>query len=163
MAFHWDLTKPISIASSSEHIWPEHPNLPALLTVGSLKREASRIRDVLDPIIARDGPEHLSAMDANDISNILAELRKHQISSHIIRESRIHLAVQAISGKATRWPKYLVEGAEEVINKMEAQYGPVRKMKPFLFEKGGRLWHVCKPSDVNRAVCLAFYCGVDGS
>lgn len=73
----------------------------------------------------------------------------------MIRESRIHLAVQAISGKATRWPAYLVEAAEEAVNKMEAQHGPIRKMKPFLFEKGGRLWHVCKSSDTSRAVSWA--------
>jgi hypothetical protein len=127
-------------------------DLPPYLRRDELKAIASKIRDDLDPLIAREGPTALHPDDALTINNILTGLQHHRVSVYSIRYSRMHLAVDAICGKATRWPSKLADQADLVIQIFVKRYGPLEKLRPLLFGSGGRLYKVCKPSDITREV-----------
>jgi hypothetical protein len=144
-----DLDHAISVISFPNRL---EENLPLHLRRECLRALASRIRDELDPIIAREGPKALHPDDALDIHTVLLDLTQHRISVYSIRYSSIHLAVEAICGKATRWPSKLADLADHVKEEFALAYGPLQKLKPVLFGHGGRLWGVCRPADVTKAV-----------
>jgi hypothetical protein len=128
--------------------------LPGYLQSDALQAIASRIRDNLDPMIAREGPHALDANEALVINAVLMGLHLHQISLHSIRYSRIHTAIETIRGKATRWPSALADQADSVLEMMEKTYGPIKLIQPLLFEAGGRLHKICLPSDITQSVCI---------
>jgi hypothetical protein len=129
-------------------------NLPIHLRRNELRAMASKIRDDLDPLIAQNGPTALHPDDALTINNVLMGLQQYRISMYSIRYTRIHLAVEAICGKATRWPSKLADQADLVLEVFIRNYGPIEKIKPLLFNSGGRLYRICKPTDLTKTVRL---------
>jgi hypothetical protein len=116
----------------------------------SLKSAAGWVRDELDPIIAREGPSSLQPDDVLTIHNLLVSIKSAPPAFQVVSFSRIHLAIQAICGKATRWPTKLADEADMAMDAIESRHGPVGKIKFPLFETGGRLWNVCEPQDTTK-------------
>jgi hypothetical protein len=122
------------------------------LSMTKLRQTASWIRDILDPMVSRDGPQSLDPNDVLNLHSILLDLQTEPISSHILRSSRIFLAVRDISGKATRWPAKLVDEADELVEAWTEEMGPLKNIRTSLYEKGGRLHGVCEPHHTEREV-----------
>jgi hypothetical protein len=127
-------------------------SLPSYLRHDELTRLASKIRDDLDPEIAREGPLALDPDDALRINDVLIGLQLYRISLFVIQVSRIHYAIEAICGKATRWPSMLADQADLTMGILTQNHGRFRDFEPILFRHGGRLYGVCDPSDVTKDV-----------
>jgi hypothetical protein len=128
------------------------PEYPQLLMPGQLRRTAAWIRDILDPVVAREGPDALRADDVLAIHTLLLALQIYDVSQYALRFSRIHLAVAEICGRATRWPKKLVDESDRVIAYLEVKFGPMKHIKVPLFDLDGRLFGICERSDITRDV-----------
>lgn len=115
-----------------------------------LRQQARWIRDDLDPQVARDGPEALHADDLLNLDELLRRLVAARIQLDDIRFSRLHLAVTAICGKATRWPTKLIEKADALEKAWEKEHGPLKNITAPLYEPGGRLNGICKPDDLSK-------------
>lgn len=116
-----------------------------------LLRQCRWIRDDLDPQIARDGPDALHSDEILRLDEFLRRLLTSNISLEDIRHSRLHLAIENISGQATRWPKRLIERADAVRVTWETSHGSLKNLAIPLYESGGRLHGICKPEDLNKA------------
>lgn len=120
-----------------------------LLDPTHLLQQSRWIRDILDPLAAQHGPDALSADDVLQLDEFLRTLLHHSASSsrpHLTRETliaaRLHLAILAISGPATRWPRRLIERAEALREAWERRFGdgvPLKRWRTLLYEPGGRL------------------------
>jgi hypothetical protein len=110
------------------------------------------IRDILDPLIARQGPEALSSSEILHLDDFLRTLLSADLPQADLRYSRLHLAVEAISGGATRWPSGLVERCDLLRESWEGRYrAPLKGWGTLLYEgEGARLGGVCRPADVTR-------------
>ena len=122
------------------------------LSMNALRQSASWIRDVLDPLVSREGPQSLSPNDVLTLHSLLLDLQTEPVSTHVLRNSRIYLAVLEICGKATRWPGRLIDEADEVLEAWEDSMGPVKNIRTPLYEKGGRLYGICEPQHTEREV-----------
>jgi hypothetical protein len=129
-------------------------DVPSILSASNLRETASWIRNDLDPIVAREGPNELNPDDVLTIHSILLALQQHQISLWTLRFSRIHLACSDICGRASRWPARLADEADRVVEHLESFYGRLRDIQCPIFERGGRLWGICDPRDLTRDVGL---------
>ncbi|QDS77482.1 hypothetical protein FKW77_000048 [Venturia effusa] len=107
---------------------------PDSLHVVNLRKTSAWIRDTLDPIMAREGPNDLHPDDVLTLHNVFMDLQHHQISFATMQFSRIHLAVSEVCGKATRWPKKLADEADCVITCLESYYGPLKNVRTPLYE-----------------------------
>jgi hypothetical protein len=128
------------------------------LTLKTLRKTAAWIRDDLDPLVAREGPQALDPNDVLSLHSLLLDLQMEPISIHLLRTSRIYLAVREICGKATRWPSRLIDEADQVIQAWEATLGPLKNIRTPLYEKGGRLHGICDPSQTEREVRINCFC-----
>jgi hypothetical protein len=128
------------------------PDYSELLLPGQLRRTTAWIRDILDPTVAREGPDALRADDVLAIHTLLLVLQTHHVSQYVLRFSRIHLAVTEICGRATRWPKKLVDESDRVMAHLEMKFGSLKHIKAPLFDLDGRLSGVCERSDITKAV-----------
>lgn len=126
--------------------------LPSVLSAPHLRQIASWIRDELDPHVAREGPMALDPNDVLTIHSVLLALHNFRVPLKTLRLSRVHIAVTEMCGKATRWPRKLVDEADNVVESWEKQFGKVKKIRVPLFEDGGRLWGICDPSDTTQEV-----------
>lgn len=117
----------------------DHYSTQPMTDIDNLKAHASWIRDVLDPTIARDGPEAISVEDALFLDQYLRRLRLAAITIYHLRQSRFHLAAIEIAGKATRWPRQLIERAEALISTWESKFGSLSAIGIELLGSGGRL------------------------
>lgn len=112
---------------------PTHPTLtrnlptnPSLLTTPShLKLHSHWIRNTLDQQIALSGPEALAANDLLDLDSFLRGLlaQAAHIPLETLRQTRIHLAILDICGRATRWPLKVIERAEAIDGVWEGRFG----------------------------------------
>lgn len=127
---------------------------PSVYNPDYLLRQTRWIRDDLDVQVARDGPDALQSNDILTLDEFLRRLLASNISLDDIRASRIHLAIDAISGKATRWPIKLIEKADGLKAKWEKQYGSLKDLTPPLYESGGRLYGIAKAEDVTNEKLL---------
>lgn len=112
-----------------------------------LRRRCRWIRDELDPQIARNGPDALHSDDVLKLDEFMRRLLSSNLSLDDIRHSRLHLAIESISGQATRWPKKMIERADAVKSFWESSYGPLKDIGVLLFEPGGRLHGVTRYMD----------------
>ncbi|KXT04541.1 hypothetical protein AC578_8663 [Pseudocercospora eumusae] len=119
-----------------------------------LRKQARWIRDTLDPQVAQDGPDALHSDDILTLDELLRGLLDSGLGAEDIRYSRIHLAVNAISGKATRWPRKLIDRCESLRTTWEQSYGPLGELGTPLYEPGGRLHGICKPEDLSKEKLL---------
>lgn len=88
---------------------------PAILSAANLRETAAWIRDVLDPLVAREGPNELHPDDVLTLHTTLLSLQKWPVSKWTLKYSRIGLAIMEICGKATRWPAKLADEADKYI------------------------------------------------
>ncbi|KAF1986907.1 hypothetical protein K402DRAFT_463414 [Aulographum hederae CBS 113979] len=109
------------------------------LAPNTLLRTACRIRDTLDPIIAREGPEILHPNDVLALHEIFQCLLIYEVPLATILFSRIHLAIAKVAGQSTRWPAKLADICDDILILWKGIYGDFHKMKPPLYEGGGRL------------------------
>lgn len=119
-----------------------------------LLHQSRWIRDDLDLQVARDGPDALHSNDVLTLDEFLRRLLTSNISVDDIRTSRLHLTISAVAGHATRWPTKLIDKAEALKVAWEKQYGPLKKIKVPLYEKGGRLHGICGPEDITMESML---------
>lgn len=129
---------------------------PDSLHVVNLRKTSAWIRDELDPLMAREGPNELHPDDVLTLHNVFLDLQQHQVSLATMQFSRIHLAVAEVCGKATRWPKKLADEADRVIMCLEGYYGPLKTVRTPLYEVGGRLHGISEPRDLTRDVNWRF-------
>jgi len=127
-------------------------DVPAILHPQSLRVSASRIRDVLDPLVSREGPSILDPDDVLELHTIITTLQSYRIPLAAFRYSRIHFAIADICGKATRWPAKLVNEADITMRLIENQHGPLKQIKTPLFSNNGRLWKICDRHEITKAV-----------
>ncbi|EMC92317.1 hypothetical protein BAUCODRAFT_151729 [Baudoinia panamericana UAMH 10762] len=117
-----------------------------------LRQHARWIRDDLDPQVAREGGDALHADDVLQLDELLREVKlSAAIELSDLRYSRMHLAILAIVGRATRWPHRLIERAEDVQSTWETKFG--RRLKDIgfsLYDEGGRLHGICEPTDLSK-------------
>jgi hypothetical protein len=123
----------------------------SLLNLDYLLSRTRWIRDVLDPQIARQGPETTTADEVLQLEDLLRYLLAAKLSQNELRYSRLHLAVEAIASRATRWPKRLVDRCDVLKRAWEKQYDtPLKSWGTMLYEKdGGRLHGICEPEDTS--------------
>ncbi len=127
-----------------------HTVLPSVYDLQFLLQQCRWIRDDLDPQIAREGPDILHSDDVLNLDELLRKLLISNISREDIRFSRLHLALLCITGKATRWPKKIIEKADNLRAVWETQHGPMKDLGTPLYESGGRLHDVCKAEEQNN-------------
>jgi hypothetical protein len=123
-----------------------------ILIPGNLRRTTAWIRDILEPKVACEGPDALLSDDALTVHTVLLALQNHDVSLHVLRFSRIHLAVSTICRRATRWPGKLIDEADRVISHFEVLFGPLQRLKVPIFGTDGRLFGICDRTDITRDV-----------
>ncbi|CAD0095890.1 unnamed protein product [Aureobasidium vineae] len=133
---------------------PTHIEKASVLDLNYLKGRVSWIRDELDPLVARDGPNTLRPDTVIVLFRFFEQLRTSYLNLETIRDSRVHLALIEISRRATRWPVRLIEEAEEIIFKWESEWGPLSSIKVNLYDTGGRLHGISTPEDIQREALL---------
>ncbi|ORY05925.1 hypothetical protein BCR34DRAFT_42403 [Clohesyomyces aquaticus] len=132
---------------------PPSPN-PEISRV-RLRELASWIRDELDPVIARDGPEKLLPDDVLTLHEVFLALQHSQrITALDLRATRIHKAVQEVSGKATRWPGRLADDCDRIIAVWEAKFGKLHQLHPFMYGRGGRLEGIASKEEFSKAALV---------
>ncbi|KAI7459570.1 hypothetical protein KC351_g17643 [Hortaea werneckii] len=117
-----------------------------------LRQQAHWLRNELDPRIAQAGPDALHSDEVLRVDEFLRRLLKANISIDDLRSSRMHLAVNEIAGRSTRWPRRLIERCEALKETWESNYGPLKSIGILLYEPGGRLHGICQPEDIDRNV-----------
>lgn len=127
---------------------------PSVYDPEYLLRQSRWIRDDLDLQVARDGPDTLHSNDILTLDEFLRRLLTSNVSLEDIRASRIHLALEAISGKATRWPTKLIDKADALKSSWEKQHGELKTLAVPLYESGGRLHGIARPEDVTNEKLL---------
>jgi hypothetical protein len=120
-----------------------------------LRDQCRWIRDDLDPQIAHLGPDALHSDDILRLDEFLRRLMYANNNLEDIRFSRLHLALCSITGKATRWPKRIIERAETVAAAWEAKFGPLKLLTTPLYETGGRLHGLCWPEDLDKGKLIS--------
>lgn len=110
----------------------------------ALRAQARYIRDVLGPLIGREGGEALSAEAVADLRVFLEDLGEMDMTMETIQYSRIEKAIMEMCGPGTRWPKDLIARAEAVMNRWEGSLGPLKRVRTNLWGPGGRLQSVSK-------------------
>jgi hypothetical protein len=138
--------------SNHEHYTPREQDLALVRRIADLKAKTSWTRDILDPLVAREGPEVLTLDQLLLITDMLQDLTWNPPDLFTIQASRIHKALMLIIGGATRWPEKIIEKCEAIIKDWEARLGPLKNIGIILYEKEGRLWEVCKPKDLSSNV-----------
>lgn len=127
---------------------------PSVYNPDYLLRQSRWIRDDLDLQVARDGPDALHSNDILTLDEFLRRLLSSNISLDDIRISRIHFAIDAISGKATRWPTKLIDRADALKSNWEKYHGSLKRITAPLYENGGRLYGIAKAEDVTNEKLL---------
>lgn len=112
---------------------------PSIITCANLRLFASWIRDDLDVLVARDGPESLRADDLLRLNELFTRLQDASVTAPMLRSSRIHRAVIEIAGKATRWPGRLADECDKLVEMWTAKFGILGAIRPDLFGQNGRL------------------------
>ena len=136
-------------------MYPPPPPPPRVshLSRSKLKQLATWIRDDLDVLVAREGPDILRPNDVVVLHEAFAILQTAQnITAMDLRATGIHRAVQDIAGIATRWPSRLCDDCDTICTIWTARLGPLRNLRPFLFGRGGRLEGIAGVSDYSHNV-----------
>ena len=118
-----------------------------------LKQLAAWIRDDLDSLVARDGPQILRPDDVLTLhDNFIALQHAHNITVRDLRATGIHRALQDIAGKATRWPGRLCDDCDRLISLWTVKFGSFNDIHPFLYGRGGRLEGIASIVEYSRPV-----------
>jgi hypothetical protein len=118
-----------------------------------LRQVAAWIRDELDPVIAREGPDMLRADDVLTLHEIFHSLRvSHTITALDLRATGIHRAVMEVAGKATRWPGRLADDCDRIIMVWKRKFGPLQDLRPYIYGRAGRLEGIASATEFSKAV-----------
>jgi hypothetical protein len=137
-----------------------YPTTPsdADLTRPRLHQIAAWIRDELDPVVAREGPEILRADDVLTLHEAFRSLRVLQaVTALDLRATGIHRAVMEVAGTATRWPGRLADDCDRIIQVWRIKFGPLENLRPFMYGRGGRLEGIASATEFSKAVCFQVY------
>ncbi|KAH9872409.1 hypothetical protein IAQ61_005244 [Plenodomus lingam] len=141
--------------ASRDYLAPPPP-LSGDLSRPELKRLALWIRDGLDILVAREGPDILRPDDVLTLHDMFIALQHaNDITFLDLRATGIHKAVQDISGVATRWPGRLCDDCDKLIRIWTAKFGSFTDIHPFLYGRGGRLEGIATISQYSREDLLA--------
>lgn len=147
--------RPTAITNdSATALVDETPQLTSILDSEYLRQQARWIRDTLDPQVAQHGSDALHSDETLTLDELLRKILDSHVSLEGIRYSRMHLAIIEISGRATRWPKKLIDKCDAITEIWEAQYGPLKKIGTPLYEPGGRLHGICEPQDLKEKLLV---------
>jgi hypothetical protein len=138
------------------HIGTVYPATPPAtdLSRSQLKALTKWIRDDLDLLVAREGPNVLRPDDVLTLHDTFVQLRlSTTITALDLRASGIHRAIQDISGVATRWPGRLCDDCDKIIELWTMKFGPFGEIRPFLYGRGGRLEGIASATEHSREVC----------
>jgi len=145
----------VSLRLVKDTMYPTTPSA-ADLTRPRLHQVAAWIRDELDPIVAREGPEILRADDVLTLHEIFRSLRVLQnITALDLRATGIHRAVMEVAGTATRWPGRLADDCDRIVQVWRMRFGPLEDLRPFLYGRAGRLEGIASATEFSKAVCLS--------
>lgn len=138
------------------HLIPPTP--PASdISRSKLKHIAHWIRDDLDILVAREGPNILRPDDVLILHDLFVALRRSTtITALDLRASGIHKAVKDIAGTATRWPGRLCDECDKIITTWISRFGRFDDLHPFLYGRGGRLEGIASVSEYTREVKHTF-------
>ncbi|KAF2148526.1 hypothetical protein K461DRAFT_248039, partial [Myriangium duriaei CBS 260.36] len=129
----------------------------------TLRKQARWIRDELDPMVSRHGPNSLKPDQVVMVFKFLELLRRSRVSIEHIRYSRLHMAISCISNTATRWPRLVIDEADKLLENWTTRYGDIREIGIVLYEEGGRLFGVCAPHDISKEVLEVKWSRAPGS
>lgn len=128
-------------------------NQPTTMSRSRLKRLAIWIRDELDLLVAREGPNILRPDDVLKLHETFIALRQAEnITLQDLRATGIHKAVLDIAGVATRWPSRLCDDCDNIIVVWRARFGPFNDLRPFLYGRGGRLEGIASVAEHSQEV-----------
>lgn len=133
-----------------------YPSTPPTIDLSRprLKALTRWIRDDLDLLVAREGPNILRPDDVLTLHETFVQLR---LSSTItvldLRATGIHRAIQDIAGVATRWPGRLCDDCDRIVALWSEKFGPFSELRPFLYGRGGRLEGIASAAEHSRDVC----------
>lgn len=134
------------------------PALSADLSRARLRNLTRWIRDDLDLLVAREGPNVLRPDDVLTLHETFVALRHAtNITALDLRATGVHKAVQDISGVATRWPGRLCDDCDKIVALWTAKFGPFSELHPFLYGRGGRLEGIASAAEYTREVCRCCY------
>ncbi|KAF2827837.1 hypothetical protein CC86DRAFT_444974 [Ophiobolus disseminans] len=120
-----------------------------------LKQLTKWIRDDLDLLVARQGPNALHPDDVLTLHDTFVELRYNtDITVLDLRATGIHRAIQDIAGVATRWPGRLCDDCDKIIALWTERFGLLSALHPFLFGRGGRLEGIASATEYSREALL---------
>ncbi|KAJ4987100.1 hypothetical protein SVAN01_07388 [Stagonosporopsis vannaccii] len=120
-----------------------------------LKQFTSWIRDELDVLVAREGPNVLHPDDVVTLHDLFVALRHSTtITALDLRATGIHKAVMAIAGVATRWPRRLCDDSDKIIALWTTKFGPLEELYPFLYGRRGRLESIASQVDYSPEALL---------
>ncbi|KAF2162122.1 hypothetical protein M409DRAFT_27502 [Zasmidium cellare ATCC 36951] len=155
--------RPLVANDSATALIERSPQPSSSLDPEYLRQQARWIRDTLDPQVAQDGPDALHSDETLTLDELLRKILDSHITLEDIRYSRMHLAITEIAGRATRWPKKLIDKCDAITEIWESKYGPLNKMGTPLYESGGRLFGICKPEDLSKEKLLVKWLKQPGS
>lgn len=117
----------------------------------TLKHLARWIRDDLDILVSREGPNILHPDDVVTLHEHFVALRQSTtITARDLRATGIHRAVKDIAGIATRWPGRLCDECDKIIAIWTEKFGPFEELPPFLYGRGGRLEGIGSVNEYTR-------------
>lgn len=132
-----------------------HPVTPPAVDLSRprLKALAKWIRDDLDLVVAREGPNVLHPDDVLTLHDTFVQLRlATNITALDLRATGIHRAIQDIAGVATRWPGRLCDDCDKIIALWTEKFGPFGALRPFLYGRGGRLEGITSATEYSQEV-----------
>lgn len=158
------LCLPTQVSPLLHHLDPPSRHAMALETVPAtspasdlsrqrLRQIATWIRDELDPLVAREGPDVLRADDVLTLHEVFRALRTSTTLSALdLRATGIHKAIIDVAGIATRWPGRLADDCDKIISIWTAKFGRLQDLRPFLYGRGGRLEGIATADEFSKAV-----------
>ena len=121
-----------------------HSDHAMVLSREALRVHARYIRDVLGPLVAREGGDVLNPTTTTGLLTFFEHLNETVMTLDMIQYSRIEKAIMDMCGPGTRWPAGLIKLAEDTIDRWEGYLGPLRRVRANLWGPGGRLEGVTK-------------------
>jgi hypothetical protein len=137
-----------------------YPSSPPVTDVSraKLKQLAHWIRDDLDILVAREGPDILRPDDVLTLHELFVALRHATaITALDLRATGIHKAVRDIAGIATRWPGRLCDDCDKIVSIWTSKFRKFDELHPFLYGRGGRLEGIASMTEYTREVDY-FHC-----
>ena len=115
------------------------PPAPYLLEISDIRQNVNWIRDTLDPLVAREGSSVLDPDDALTVHAFLDRVRTQPFRLETIRQTRLYQTLSLIRGKATRWPRLIIDECDAVIEVWTMQFGSLSALRTPLYEKRGQV------------------------